>query len=105
MPSIRTLTSGAPALGLALALLTGAAQAETMVANCTGMFNLDIYRIDTTLPVQDVEGLGRAELVMDEDAVVLTGSFGEYKFDRKLGTLYVDGSDSGIYCTWSSPRP
>lgn len=89
---------------IALLAVVPSARAEVLEANCTGMLNLDIYRIDTELPVQQVEGIGEAKLEMDEAAIVLTGTFGEYRFDRQAGTLYIDGRDSGIYCTWSRPQ-
>ncbi|SFZ86871.1 hypothetical protein SAMN02983003_4066 [Devosia enhydra] len=89
---------------LLLAALPTAALAETVEANCTGMFDLDIYQIDLDLPRQEIEGLGEADVTVTDESIVAKGGFGEYRFDRKVGTLYVDGSDSGIYCTYSTPK-
>jgi len=93
--------------GLAGLLITGIiaqapmALAGKIVANCTGMVNFDIYTIDTELAEQDVEIVGKAMVDIDEKAITLTGPFGEMVFDRKLGTLYQNGSDTGVYYTYS----
>ena len=89
---------------LLLAAFPSAALAETVEANCTGMFDLDIYQIDLEQPQQEIAGLGQAEVTVTEEAIIAKGGFGEYRFDRKVGTLYVDGSDSGLYCTYSTPK-
>lgn len=78
-----------------------AASAEIITANCTGMFDLEIYEMDAELESQEVEGIGMADFSMDEEFIVLTGDFGEYKFDLEAGTLYHDESDTGLYCTYS----
>lgn len=83
-------------------LLThGPVVAETITANCTGMLNLDIYTFDTALPKQDIIGIGPADVAITDQMIVLTGAFGEYRFDLKVGTLYHNGSDTGLYCTYS----
>lgn len=93
--------------GLASLVLAGIilqaplAQAGKIIANCTGMVNFDIYTIDTEKADQEVEIVGKAMVEIDEQAITLTGSFGEMVFDRKLGTLYQNGSDTGVYCTYS----
>ncbi len=93
-------TSGA---ALLIGFMFGAApaQAEKIVANCTGMVNFDIYTIDSTLEEQDVEKLGPSVATIDDEAIVLTGAYGEVRFDLKVGTLYENGSDTGVYCTYS----
>ena len=88
---------------LAILALPGASAAATVTANCTGMLDFDIYSFDTEKPVQDVNKIGTANFQMDDKAIVLTGKFGEYRFDLKVGTLYHNGSDTGIYCTYSGP--
>ena len=82
-------------------LMAGPASAETITANCTGMLNFDIYNFDSEAPQQTVEGIGEANFELTEDAIVLTGAFGEYRFDIEVGTLYHNGSDPGIYCTYT----
>jgi hypothetical protein len=86
---------------LTLALVPLRATAGTIVANCTGMVNFDIYRMDPDLPTQDVEGIGQSEFSRDESSIRLRGDFGEYRFDLKVGTLYLNDSDTGVYCTYS----
>ena len=82
-------------------LLALSATAETITANCTGMLNFDIYNFDSKAPQQTVEGIGEANFELTEDAIILTGAFGEYRFDIEVGTLYHNGSDTGIYCTYT----
>ncbi|GKY89566.1 hypothetical protein [Sinisalibacter aestuarii] len=94
-------TSCAAFLGLAALVLPNAASAEIITANCTGMFDLNIYEMDTTLASQEVEKIGVAQFTVDDDFIVLTGDFGEYRFDLNAGTLYHNGSDTGLYCTYS----
>jgi hypothetical protein len=65
------------------------------------MFDLNIYKVDTELETQEVEGIGTADFAMDAEFIVLTGEFGEYKFDLEAGTLYHNESDTGLYCTYS----
>jgi len=92
-----------PALfSVVLFCLSGAASAESIVANCTGMVNFDIYTIDTQMASQEVENIGMSDTVIDDEAIVLTGDFGEYRFDLNVGTLYHNGSDTGVYCTYST---
>ncbi len=86
---------------LAGSMFAVSASAETITANCTGMLNFDIYNFDTEAPLQTVEGIGEANYERTEDAIILTGDFGEYRFDILLGTLYHNGSDTGIYCTYT----
>lgn len=88
--------------GLALIWLTAPvpALANTVIANCTGMLNFDIYTIETDRPRQEIEGIGEAEVSMDEDFIYLHGDFGEYRFDLKAGTLYHNDSDTSVYCTY-----
>ncbi len=74
--------------------------ADTVIANCTGMLNFDVYTIDTERPRQEIDGIGEAEVTMDEDFIYLDGSFGEYRFDLKAGTLYHNDSDTSVYCTY-----
>ncbi|MDE0211826.1 MAG: hypothetical protein F4Z55_01615 [Boseongicola sp. SB0667_bin_21] len=78
-----------------------AGMAEKIEANCTGMVDFDIYTIDTEEPVQDVALIGTSNVAIDDEFIILTGEFGEYKFDLNRGTLYRDGNDTGIYCTYS----
>jgi len=95
-------TRGAAAMiGLVAAIAAPGAMAETITANCTGMFNLDVYVIDGAKPSQEVAGVGPAEVTINEEAIVLVGSFGEMRFDLKVGILYKNGSDTGIYCTYA----
>lgn len=93
---------------VACAGLIGAASpswSESIVANCTGMVNFDIYTIDTEESSQEIENIGLSEVSFVEDMeIVLTGDFGEYRFDRKVGTLYHNGSDTGVYCTYSTKK-
>ena len=77
------------------------ASADVITANCTGMLNFDIYTFDTEKPTQEIENIGTAEFSMDEDFIYLRGTFGEYKFDLKAGTLYHNESDTSVYCTYS----
>ena len=72
-----------------------------VIANCTGMVDFDIYKIDEDLLEQDVNIIGISKVKFEENFIILTGSYGEVKFDLKLGTLYRNGSDTGIYCTYS----
>ncbi|MBM3612489.1 MAG: hypothetical protein FJX19_05935 [Alphaproteobacteria bacterium] len=95
-------TRGAAAMiGLVAAIAAPGAMAETITANCTGMFNLDVYVIDAAKSSQEVAGVGLAEVTITEEAILLVGSFGEVRFDLKVGTLYKNGSDTGIYCTYA----
>lgn len=89
------------ALGLAAGTAAAPSQAAIIVANCTGMVNFDIYNLDDDQPVQEVEGVGKAEYERNDDFILLRGAFGEMKFDLKAGTLYRNGSDTGIYCTYT----
>jgi hypothetical protein len=66
------------------------------------MVNFDIYTIDTQMASQEVENIGMSDTVIDDEAIVLTGDFGEYRFDLNVGTLYHNGSDTGVYCTYST---
>ncbi len=91
----------AAGVGLVAWIVPAAAMAETITANCTGMFNLDVYEIDAAKPSQEVAGVGMADVTISDEAIVLTGSFGEMRFDLKVGTLYKNGSDTGIYCTYA----
>ncbi|MFZ9948385.1 MAG: hypothetical protein ACO3FX_02075 [Gemmobacter sp.] len=88
-------------IGLVAGMAAQGAMAETITANCTGMFNLDVYVIDAAKTSQEVAGVGLAEVTINEDAIVLMGSFGEMRFDLKVGTLFKNGSDTGIYCTYA----
>ncbi|GGD41906.1 hypothetical protein [Sinisalibacter lacisalsi] len=90
------------ALALSVVMLPQAVSAETIIANCTGMLDFDIYTIDTSQSSQEVENIGMAEVTVEEEAILLTGEFGEYRFDLEAGTLYHNGSDTGVYCTYSS---
>jgi hypothetical protein len=65
------------------------------------MVNFDIYTIDTELATQEVEGIGTSEFSMDENFIYLRGAYGEYRFDLKAGTLYLNDSDTSVYCTYS----
>jgi hypothetical protein len=89
------------AVGLLALMTPGPVSAGPVTANCTGMFNLDVYTFDPALPTQDVANIGTAEVAFSDQAIVLTGAFGEYRFDLKVGTLYHNGSDTGVYCTYS----
>lgn len=91
----------ASVLGLAALAFPLQASAATITANCTGMLNFDIYTIDTERATQEVEGIGTSEFSMDEKFIYLRGDFGEYKFDLKAGTLYLNDSDTSVYCTYS----
>ncbi len=102
MPLSRTATF-ATAIALSL-LVPQAAWADKVVANCTGMLDFDIYTIDTELTSQEIEPIGEAEVAIDEDFIVLTGAFGEYKFDRNAGTLYHNDRDTSVYCTYSTKQ-
>lgn len=88
---------------LALGLLAhpDMAAARIVKANCTGMIDLNVYTFDTDKPTQDVAQIGEADFAMDADFIVLTGAFGEYRFDLDAGTLYHNGKDTGLYCTYS----
>jgi hypothetical protein len=85
---------------LALALLPLSAQAKSVEANCSGMFNLDTYTFDTEQPQQEVAGIGTGEFVMTEAEITMTGSFGTYRFELKGGKLYQDEKDTGVHCTY-----
>ena len=87
--------------GMVLLGSVHAAMAEKIEANCTGMIDFDIYTIDTEEPIQDIALIGTSSVAIDDEFIILTGDFGEYKFDLNRGTLYRDGSDTGIYCTYS----
>ena len=73
-----------------------------VIANCTGMVDFDIYKIDEDLLEQDINIIGKSKVNFQENVIILTGSYGEVKFDLKLGTMYRNGSDTGIYCTYSN---
>ena len=73
-----------------------------VIANCTGMVDFDIYKIDEDLLEQDINIIGKSKVKFQENVIILTGSYGEVKFDLKLGTMYRNGSDTGIYCTYSN---
>jgi hypothetical protein len=90
----------AAAVGLSLFMVPHLASADTIVANCTSMVDFDIYTIDTEEPTQEIALIGTAEVAIDEKNIVLTGDFGEYKFDLEVGTLYHNDSDTSIYCTY-----
>ena len=85
---------------LVLAAVAAPSSADTITANCTGMFELDIYKFDTTKAEQDVDGIGASEFEMDASEIRLRGAFGEYRFDLNAGTLYHTDSDTGVYCTY-----
>ena len=89
------------AVGLTALVTPGPVSAGTITANCTGMFNLDVYTFESTLPKQDVASIGSADVTISDQEIVLKGAFGEYRFDLKVGTLYHNGSDTGVYCTYS----
>lgn len=86
---------------LAGSMFAVSASAETITANCTGMLNFDIYNFDSESPLQTIEGIGEANFELTEVDIILTGAFGEYRFNIVDGTLYHNGSDTGIYCTYS----
>lgn len=88
------------AISFASLMVTVPAHADTITANCTGMLNLDRYEFDTDQPEQDVAGIGPSTFSIDEQEIRLVGDFGEYRFDLKVGTLYHNGSDTGLYCTY-----
>lgn len=91
----------ASAVGLFILMSpTVASAAETVTANCTGMLDLNVYEFDPTLATQEIEGIGNAGFVMNSDEIRLSGDFGEYRFDLKAGTLYHNGNDTGLYCTY-----
>lgn len=91
----------ATAVGILAAAVPSLAASETITANCTGMFDLEVYSIDMEQSSQEVEGIGLAEVSATETAIVLEGDFGVYRFDLEVGTLYHDDKDTGIYCTYS----
>ena len=66
------------------------------------MVDFDIYKIDEDLLEQDIAIIGKSKVKFQENVIILTGSYGEVKFDLKLGTMYRNGSDTGIYCTYSN---
>ena len=88
------------ATALALAALGLPAAAGTITANCTGMLNLDIYRIESDQPTQDIDKIGPSQVTISDTEILLEGAFGTYRFDLKAGTLYQNGSDTGVYCTY-----
>lgn len=90
------------AIGAICAGGAGAAAADIVTANCTGMLDLDVYKFDTTLASQDIDGIGMADVTMDDDAIRLEGDFGTYVFDLNVGTLYHNDSDTGLYCTYKT---
>jgi hypothetical protein len=96
--SVNKLMIPAAFLGCLMAV---SATAEIITANCTGMLNFDIYKFDSEAPQQMVEGIGEANFELIEDSIILTGVFGEYRFNIEAGTLYHNGSDTGIYCTYT----
>ena len=95
----RTILSTAPFLAATLA--AGAAWSDMLTANCTGMLDVNVYKIDLALGTQVVDGIGDAVVTVSEDAILLDGAFGQYRFDRKVGTLYHDEKDTGLYCTYA----
>lgn len=94
--------AGAAAFAALSILAPQAGAAEKIIANCTGMLDFDIYTIDTEAESQLIEPIGQAEVSIDDDFIILTGTFGEYKFDRNAGTLYHNDRDTSIYCTYST---
>ncbi len=86
---------------LTATLITGAAWSQTVTANCTGMLDVNIYKIDLALGTQVVDGIGDAVVTVTEQAIILEGTFGQYRFDRTVGTLYHDDKDTGLYCTYT----
>lgn len=102
IPTRRTI----PAAALTLAVLTPplAAAAGTITANCTGMIDNRIFRIESGQPEQEIEGLGPANVSVDDGAIRLEGAFGEYRLDLKAGTLYHNDRDTGLYCTYRGIR-
>ena len=92
-----------PLRNIAILMLCSVApmsQAGTIVANCTGMVNLDIYTIDTEKQAQDVAIIGTSDVTITDKAILLTGAFGSYEFALDVGTLYHNGTDTGVYCTY-----
>jgi hypothetical protein len=83
-------------------MVTVPAYADIIITNCTGMLNLDRYEFDTDQPEQDVAGIGPSTFSMDEQEIRLLGNFGEYRFDLNVGTLYHNGTDTGLYCTYGN---
>lgn len=100
---MRALSRSNVALCASLAFLTlaGQAWAGTITANCTGMLNFDIYTFDSEKDSQDVKGIGASQYTQTDDFITLVGDFGEYKFDLAAGTLYLNGNDTGVYCTYT----
>ena len=100
---MRTLSRSQLALcaGLAFLNLGGQASAGTIKANCTGMLNFDIYTFDSEKESQDVQGIGTSQFTQADGFITLVGDFGEYKFDLSAGTLYLNGNDTGVYCTYT----
>lgn len=88
------------AIGFVSLVVTVPAHADTITANCTGMLNLDRYEFDDDQPEQDVAGIGPSTFSIDDQEIRLLGDFGEYRFDLNVGTLYHNGTDTGLYCTY-----
>lgn len=93
------------AVSVALVNGTVSTSSDIITANCTGMLDLNVYTFDPDLPKQDVEGIGSADFSMDDTMILLRGAFGTYRFDLKVGTLYHNDSDTGLYCTYSGLKP
>lgn len=89
------------ALVLALAALTQPAAAGIVTADCTGMVDHNVYRFDPAVPHQDIAGLGPSEVAVDDVQIRVSGAYGEYRFDLQVGTLYHNGRDTSLYCTYS----
>lgn len=106
-PIAHTRTAATATLVLTLALggvVPAPASADIITANCTGMMDLKVHRFDTSLTRQDVAEIGTGDVTIDADAIVLKGAFGTYRFDLKVGTLYHDGRDTGLYCTYDTEK-
>lgn len=91
----------AAGLAVAISAFPLAATAGTITANCTGMMDFDIYTFDTEKEMQEINKIGMSKVEITDEAIVLTGDFGDYRFDLGVGTLYHNGTDTGIYCTYS----
>ena len=87
-------------MGVAMAMSTGPAAAGTIVANCTGMIEDNVYRFDTDLTTQEIAGIGTGEVSIDDTEIRFEGAFGEYRFDREIGTEYLNERDTGNFCTF-----
>lgn len=65
------------------------------------MLDHDVYVFDTEAPEQEIARLGPASVTIDAQTIVVTGPFGEYRFMLQGGTLYHNGADTGLYCTYA----